>query len=569
MTAQRKPNFTPNNLRTYYDLVSQIEASAGVLTPLIAVCDDFSLRDRIIRQYEQEIQPEMAAYRVKLDMVEPSLTGAIRRLVDSEEALQRVNKAVLTVTGTEKLSFISFKEERTGINKFLGYLQWTRERLREFPYPIVLWITYKILGDLSEKSPDFWSWRKGVFRFERETEIVPAMQHNLNLSADPISEQEDSTFLPIEDLEELIASTEKRNPKDRKLGGLYAKLGRLYSSRIQQGETQDYAKELALASSCFHKAIALQHELGLKADLVDSLIDLGKLHYRQSQNYQAIECFQKSLEIARKIRDRKGESISLIGLGNAYKSLGRYEDAIAFYQQSLAIIREIGDRRGEASSLNNLGNAYNSIGRYEEAIAVYEQSLAIDREIVDRGGEANSLGNLGNAYQSLGRYEEAIAFHEQSVAIFREIGDRGGEASSLGNLGNAYGSLGGYEEAIAFYEQSLAIKRDIGDRGGEANSLNNLGTAYRSLGRYEDAIEYYQQALTIANDLQSSPLKAQIWYNLGNTLSKLDRISDAIGAYRNARQFYQEMQLDHKVQECDKAIGHCQKRDRSFMSQLQ
>jgi tetratricopeptide (TPR) repeat protein len=247
---------------------------------------------------------------------------------------------------------------------------------------------------------------------------------------------------------------------------------------------------------------------------------------------------------------------------------GNYQIRVELYQQLVEGLTDQQDWRYPAS-LTSLGNAYQSLGRYQEAIAFYEQSLAIDREIGDREGEATSLGNLGNAYRSLGRYQEAIAFQKQSLAIKREIGDRDGEASSLNNLGNACNSLGRYQDAIAFYEQSLAIKRDIGERGGEATSLNGLGNAYDSLGRYEEAIDYYQQALTIANDLQSSPLKAPIWYNLGNPLSKLNRIPDAIGAYRNARQFYQEMQLDHKVQECDKAIGHCQKRDRSFTSQLQ
>ena len=37
-------------------------------------------------------------------------------------------------------------------------------------------------------------------------------------------------------------------------------------------------------------------------------------------------------------------------------------------------------------------------------------------------------------------------------------------------------------------------------------------------------------------------------------LTKLKRIPDALSAYRNARQFYQEVHLDEKVQDCDSAI---------------
>ena len=245
---------------------------------------------------------------------------------------------------------------------------------------------------------------------------------------------------------------------------------------------------------------------------------------------------------------------SLTSLGNAYDSLGDYQRAIALHQQSLEIEHQIGNRRGEAACLGNLGNAYDSLGEYQQAIALHQQQLEIARQIGDRGGEANSLGNLGNAYGSLGEYQQAIAFLQQSLEIKRQIGDRGGEAASLGNLGYLYYFQEQFNQAIDYIRQSLIIKRDIGDRAGEANQLNNLGETYDALEDYQKALSLYQEALTIAEQIKFRHLQAETWFNLGNTLTKLNRIPDALGAYRNAKQLYQEMKLDRKVQDCDKAI---------------
>ncbi|VXD23114.1 TPR domain protein (fragment) [Planktothrix serta PCC 8927] len=285
-----------------------------------------------------------------------------------------------------------------------------------------------------------------------------------------------------------------------------------------------------------------------------SLTSLGNAYNYLGRYEEAISFYQQSLEIARKIGNRQGEASSLNGLGNAYNSLGRYEEAISYHQQSLEICREIGNRGGVAASLYNLGNAYNSLGRYEEAISYCQQSLEIYQEIGNRRGVAGSLLGLGNAYNSLGRYEEAISYCQQSLEIYREIGNRGGVAISLNNLGTAYDSLVRYEEAISYHQQSLEIYREIGNRGGVADSLNGLGKVYDGLEDYQQALSLYHDALTIATEIKSPQYQAEIWFNFGKTLTKLNRIPDAIGAYRNARQFYQQMQLDHKIQECDRAL---------------
>ncbi|BAG04487.1 tetratricopeptide repeat protein [Microcystis aeruginosa] len=446
------------NEREYEGLIVSLEANQERLNILICVCDQEKLRKEIIDRYSKELEPVIPCYRIDLDQKEPSLRAAIASLVSRKPELLQSKNAVITTTGVEKLHSIEWQREKSELDKFFGYLQWTREGLREFPYSIVLWVTNTVEVNLRKKSPDFWSWRKGVFRFISppsnflpSQEFLPILQ-----SFDEITIDKDIPSISKEDLLELIEQIEvNKGKKEPRLASLYASLAKIYNLRLlYRSPLVDYRQEQQLAIEYYQKAIDLQKELNLELDLVASLDSLAGIYY----------------------------------------FLGEYQKAIEFYQQSLAIFQKIEDPSREANSYNNLGTVYDSLGEYQKAIEFYQQSLAIKREIGDRGGEANSYNNLGAVYYSLGEYQKAIKFHQQSLAITREIDDRGGEAKSYGNLGNVYYSLGEYQKAIEFYQQSLAIKREIGDRGGEAKSWFNLGFTYYKLDRISEAKEAYLQA---------------------------------------------------------------------------
>ncbi|MDF5730416.1 MAG: tetratricopeptide repeat protein, partial [Rhizonema sp. PD38] len=275
-------------------MIVSIEAKEGALNLLIAVCDDADFRDRIITQYETELQPQFRPYRVTLARGEPSLKAAINQLMDKEEYLRQRHPAVMTVTGAEQLYFLRLGEDRSEQEIFFGYLQWTREGLREFPYAIVLWVTKQILVNLIKKAPDFWSWRNGVFRFvskktitvsSRELEPIRFAFNDAELWN---ANDDNPYFLPVEDLKELIRQTQQqRGAKDSNLVTLYSRMGDIYRRRLDRGEAQDYKTEQALAIEYYQKAVELQKELGLDRDLALSLNNLAYLYYSQGRYSEA------------------------------------------------------------------------------------------------------------------------------------------------------------------------------------------------------------------------------------------------------------------------------------------
>ncbi|MCL1466882.1 tetratricopeptide repeat protein [Argonema galeatum] len=473
MISQEMAEPQDKNQENSEDLLVTIEASQGVLSLLIAVCDDSNFRDGIIARYEAELAPDIRNYRVELPKGEPSIRAAIAEVLQADEYLQNGSKAVLTVTGAEKLYFLKLGAERSEQEIFFGYLQWTREALREFPYPIVIWVTNQILINLIKKAPDFWSWRKGVFRFEsKKTALISAkeitpLRSFLERDESP-NNDDDPYFLSVEDLQQLIQQIEgKRGAEDPLLATLYARIGEIYNRRLQGGEAQDYQKEQELAIEYFRKAVALQKKLGLETDLSESLHNLANLYYSQ----------------------------------------GRYSEAEPLLLQGLELRKRwLGDEHPDvATSLNNLANLYYSQGRYSEAEPLLLQTLELRKRLLgdEHPDVATSLNNLANLYYSQERYSQAEPLLLQTLELRKRwLGDEHLDvATSLNNLAYLYKSQGRYSQAEPLYLQALELRKCwLGDEHPDvATSLNNLAYLYKSQGRYSQAEPLLLQALEISD----------------------------------------------------------------------
>jgi tetratricopeptide (TPR) repeat protein len=330
------------NEDAYDDLVVSLQAGQGTSSLLIATCDSPPLRQAIVQRYEAELSADIRCFQVQMEAADPSLRRIIAQLIARSPELQSGEPAVVTVLGTEQLFFINLQAEaRSQQQVFLGYLQWTREALAEFRFPIVLWMTHQCMAALSREAPDFWSWRKGVFRFVAKPNTVAASElAELRPAFVELGlPDEDEIQIPLTDLQALVTHTEARRPDDPLLGTLYQQLGRIYAQRAEQGNAQDYPQELEFAVRYLQKAVALWEKLGEKVALASSMA----------------------------------------WLGSVYKSQGRYSEAEPLLLQALEIRRsQLGnDHPDTANSLNNLALLYYSTDRYAESAAYMEQALEI------------------------------------------------------------------------------------------------------------------------------------------------------------------------------------------------
>jgi len=409
------------NENNYDRLFVNLEAGLGSLQILLAACDNTALRQRIIQRYEEELESQQVkVYHLTLDKDEPSLLQA---LIDGK--IDRKSKSISTVMGAEKISNIG---DRTTLDSFLGYLQWTREALRDYPMPIVLWVPSALLPEIAKLAPDFWSWRSGAFTF-KSTFQVPAFagsEYISTLSEASLTESSGSV-LSVLQLEDSLAEAIKTWGEDSaNTEPIYAQLGEAYAERLRNGKAIDRIQETTLAETYFNKAIALQKRYDRKDDLAYSLNSLGYMYSSQGRYAEAEPLFKQALVMRQELLGDRHPSVatSLNNLAGLYSSQGRYEEAEPLFKQALALSQELlGDRHPSvATSLNNLAVLYKSQGRYEESEPLYKQSLAMRQELLgDRHPDvAGSLFNLAVLYHDMERPSEALNLIQRSIQIYEQ-----------------------------------------------------------------------------------------------------------------------------------------------------
>ncbi|WP_346293120.1 tetratricopeptide repeat protein [Sphaerothrix gracilis] len=460
----------PQNQDAYDDLVIAIEASDQKLSLLLAACDDSQLRNEIIDRYEAELKPDVRPYRLTLSLEDPSLKAALNQLVAQESHLQAGGRSVVTITGTEQLRFLKLGAERSQQETFFGYLQWTREGLRQFHFPVVLWMTHQMLTDLSQAAPDFWSWRQGVFRFaSRKTAAVPvrAIESIRNLDGLELPDR-DAVTIPLADLEALIAQTEAKNPNDPLLAPLYSQISQVHLNRALAGQSYGYATELEQAEKYCQKAIALQRQFNQLEDKAESLHRLGSIYLSSGRYALAEFSLKASLRARRQISDKLNSEFltNLSDLANSYALQNRYREAEPLYLQVLEQRRRLlGKSHPDvAASLNNLANLYESQGRYSKAESLYLEALKLRREAVGESHPdmALALNNLANLYQEQALYDQAEPLYLEAIQLSKQLLGKSHPdvATSLNNLGFLFESQQQYNKAKSLYLEAIEIAKN-------------------------------------------------------------------------------------------------------------
>lgn len=423
-------NAEERNEEIYRSLISLIENSQGRLALIIAACDDSEVRDRTILQYEADAQHlNIKTYQIVLSH-EPSIRAELAKLKEAESYLQQGGAAVFTVTGADLLSRVKSSDldgEPTEIDKFFGYLQWTREGLQEFPYPIVIWVSYQILREISRRAPDFWSWRKKVLRFENTSEGIIQFG-GLSPSRKDEDNDDDEFLPPLTELQAQIHKLLTISPTSASLGTLYNKLGQVYARRIERGESEDLEQEKQSAIRAYEMAIEQQKKLHLTTAWAETLWEIGDLS-SQWQSSKANDYYQKSF-IARRINkiendlddlkravDRDGEAKALKDLGEYYFLLAEYQQAIDYYQQALIICWEIEIYQNISNLLVTIGNVHQKLEQYQQAINYYQQALDICQDNDDKPNVLFLLLTMLAIFQSMDNYQQSIIYNSCSISI--------------------------------------------------------------------------------------------------------------------------------------------------------
>ncbi|MGF1522794.1 MAG: tetratricopeptide repeat protein [Leptolyngbyaceae cyanobacterium] len=416
--ADDKTDRARENQRNLRRLLLSIKASYGRLNLLMALSDNWKHRDELIQNYETELQARGThCYRVRVDRQQPSLKQCLIELAE-KEANWGSDRTLVTVLGADELLGVRLRKgERSSLEKFFFSLQWTREALRHYQFPVVLWLTPQIAGQLAQLAPDFWSWRGGVFEFSQP--IAWTLPNRLEIQTLSATEREADTSQAVpEDIERQIAELEAQDAESPLLASLYMELGAAYEAVVQ------YTK----AAKAYEQAVKLR-ETQLGPDhpaTATSLNNLALLYKLMGRYNEAEPLYARALAIHQAHLDPESPIIaaSLNNLAALYESMGRYSEAEPLYVNALFILEtQLGSKHSvTATSLNNLAGLYKLMGRKSEAEPLYIRSLEIIEAQLgpDHPTTATSLNNLAGLYESMGRYSEAESLYIRAIAILEK-----------------------------------------------------------------------------------------------------------------------------------------------------
>jgi tetratricopeptide (TPR) repeat protein len=452
----------PANQNAYDGLVVSIEALQGKMGIIFAICDSPELQLEIIYRYEQELLPQVRPYRVEISPSEPNVRWMISNLIDNEEYLQAAGATVVSVVGSEKIS--SFKsaalddDQGSNLQKWFGYLQWTREAFREFRFPIILWVNSYTVKNLMRQAPDFWSWRQDVFEFKR----VPINDQVTALSTQLTNRSNDSSSLaiPVAELLELIKSLESEDSNSPLLYSMYLRTGQAFYQQAINNYTVDHLVNIELSKDYFRRGIA-RIEPGDSIELADAYCNLAAVHILQYEYIAAQNLYDQALKSYRKNADNLGEANTLKAIGDIQRKLYENTEALNNYQSAIEIYWRLGDRLGAANTLIEIGDVLQFKDQRDEALEKYSQALKIYEEVGDQLGAANTIQAVGHVYFQQEQLVPALAQYQKALDSFVTIQDRYSTGFAWIYIARTQAKQKNIPEAKQAYQQAQKLFQEI------------------------------------------------------------------------------------------------------------
>ena len=268
-----------------------------------------------------------------------------------------------------------FRSKR-GIPRFLGYLNLQRDRFkRDFPLSLVFLVPIFGIQYLIERTPDFFDWRSGFFRF------IPQKDYVININLEHLI-QEDKNRLRSELLNTKTLAQELELNSEESLQTL--KKQALLELRCDRYEEA--------VASC-DKGLAINPDDDI-AWFYRAVVLFGLERYEE-----AVASCDKGLAI------NPNKDTIWFFRGIALSRLERYEEAVASCDKGLAI------NPNKDSAWFLRGVSLSMLEKYKEAVASYDKCLAINPDL------DTAWFYRGNDTGRLKRYKEAVASYDKGLAI--------------------------------------------------------------------------------------------------------------------------------------------------------
>ncbi|NES23398.1 MAG: tetratricopeptide repeat protein, partial [Symploca sp. SIO3E6] len=372
------------NDRTLQTLTRSLTQSPGRFSLILVRCNYTNLRDRILAQVENQCSIEIRQLTLS-----PSAKTLYTTIVT--ECGEQPTDAVM-VLGLESVM---------ALDDLLGATNKVRDQFRSLPFPVVLWVTDRVLRQLMRVAPDFKSWAGPPLQFKLPYEELVGL---LAQQAEQIFAEEPNFIVEGDELEaieqDLHSSGEELAPE------LKASLA-LMKGLIQYRDNQfDAALDYYQQSLAFFEPPPRAFQ--------SQNYDVGEKHLGDKLSIQP--------KLYNPNASPKPQGIVLLQLGLAYYRKGEqyWLESKNYLQQCLDKFAEAQRQDLVAKHINQLGKVLQGLEDWESLENLAQKALELHQNHGNPGRLAEDYGFLAEVALQSQRWQEAKQWAQQALAILEK-----------------------------------------------------------------------------------------------------------------------------------------------------
>ncbi|HEX7311596.1 MAG TPA: tetratricopeptide repeat protein [Gaiellaceae bacterium] len=293
----------------------------------------------------------------------------------------------------------------------------------------------------------------------------------------------------------------------------------------------------------------LEHaEEGPDRDASRATIELntGAIHYRQTNNEEAIRWLEAAAEHAERAGDRRTLAHAYYVLDAAHSDFGS-SDGLRYLELARPIYEELGDLRGLGVVLSNLGiHAYYE-GRWPESLAYYRESGVVKERAGDVIGAVIQVNNEAEILSDQGLIYEAIPLFEEMLRVSRASGWAFGAGAALSNLGRANARAGRFEEAHTLFDDALGVFEELSAERFKVEAKARRAECLVYEGRHQEALTAATECRGAATKSPVGGVEALIERSSGFALHQARRPDEARPHFEESLAIARKLKVEYEV----------------------
>jgi class 3 adenylate cyclase/tetratricopeptide (TPR) repeat protein len=289
-------------------------------------------------------------------------------------------------------------------------------------------------------------------------------------------------------------------------------------------------------------------EEGPDRDATRAKIELstGAIHYRQTNNEEAIRWLEAAAEHADRAGDRGTLAHAYYVLDAAHSDFGS-SDGLRYLELARPIYEELGDLRGLGVVLSNLGiHAYYE-GRWAESLAYYRESGVVKERAGDVVGAVIQVNNEAEILSDQGLIYEAIPLFEEMLRVSRASGWAFGAGAAMSNLGRANARAGLFEEAHAFFDDALAVFEELSAERFKVEAKARRAECLVYEGRHQEALTAATECREAATKSPVGGVEALIERSIGFAFHQARRSDEARPHFEESLAIARKLKVEYEV----------------------